>query len=370
MKVTDLPVRFTAEKHLVPLWRANEIYDDTLLFVGEEGESTLAFLPTGKIIVRSYTLDTVYEEGKDYTVHGKIVRRVKGSAMPFIKEEDYFRSTPAEVGIGVDNAYAEIPLNGQYYLAYGEKDTFTAKEVAVSYVTEENDFSFVPQASEKLAPLKERFKKQGGGAVLFYGDSITVGCNASATEYGGELPPYTPSWAQLTGTYLAKACGVRLETVNKAVGGWRAADGIREMEERVLSRSYDLLVLAFGMNDGLTEHDVWEKEMRTLIEAFLDRNPNGFVLLVSTMFPNRQSNWRIKQVGQEEILAKLAAEYERVGLARGSSAFSALEATGKRTRDFLANNINHPNDFGVRLYAEVILVVLVGEESLKEAIRL
>lgn len=369
MKATELPARFTAEKHLVPLWSAETIYDDTILFVGEEGAGTLAFLPAGKIIVRSYTLDTVYEEGKDYAVEGKTVRRLKGSSLPFIAEEEYFRREPDSVGIGVDNAQAEVSLTGQHYLAYGEKDTFTAREVAVSYVAAENDFLFVPQADEKLAPLKARLREKGGGSILFYGDSITVGCNASATEYGGELPPYTPSWAQLTGTYLEKACGVPLEAVNKAVGGWRAADGIREMEERMLSRPYDLLVLAFGMNDGLTEHDVWERQMRTLIEAFLGRNPEGSILLVSTMLPNRQSDWRIKQVGQEEILAKLAGEYERVGLARGSSAFYALEATGKRTRDFLANNINHPNDFGVRLYAEVVLTALVGEEALKKAIR-
>lgn len=64
MKATELPARFTAEKHLAPLWSAETIYDDTILFVGEEGAGTLAFLPAGKIIVRSYTLDTVYEEGK------------------------------------------------------------------------------------------------------------------------------------------------------------------------------------------------------------------------------------------------------------------------------------------------------------------
>ena len=129
----------------------------------------------------------------------------------------------------------------------------------------------------------------------------------------------------------------------------------------MLSAPYDLMVLAYGMNDGPTAPAVFAQEIRTLAEAFLSRNPEGYILLVSTMLPNRQSDWRLSHAAQEGLLEEVAHALPRTGLARVSSAFRALEETGKRTRDFLANNINHPNDFGVRLYAEVILTALLGE---------
>ena len=36
--------------------------------------------------------------------------------------------------------------------------------------------------------------------------------------------------------------------------------------------------------------------------------------------------------------------------------------SGKLTRDCLGNNINHPNDFGIRIYAQVILKTLCGDD--------
>ena len=361
MKINELPARFDAQRHLQPLWRTEAVYDETALIVGDTGECTLAFLPSGGLTVRSYTLDRIFREGVDFSVEGKVLRRLAGGSLPYFQTEEYFRREPDSVPIGVNRAFSEIPLEGQRFLAYGERDTFTSREIAVSYEAAENDFGFLPQREKALEPLVKRLKAQGGGSVLFYGDSITVGCNASATEYGGNLPPYTPSWAELTGTYLEKTCGVPLKTVNRAVGGWRAADGIREMESRMLSAPYDLMVLAYGMNDGPTAPAVFAQEIRTLAEAFLSRNPEGYILLVSTMLPNRQSDWRLSHAAQEGLLEEVAHALPRTGLARVSSAFRALEETGKRTRDFLANNINHPNDFGVRLYAEVILTALLGE---------
>ena len=60
----------------------------------------------------------------------------------------------------------------------------------------------------------------------------------------------------------------------------------------------------------------------------------------------------------------LANQYDNVGVAKISSTFLWLESQGKKTRDLLANSVNHPNDFGVRIYAQVLLKTLLGEEFL------
>lgn len=152
---------------------------------GKRANARLAFLPRGGLTVRSYTLDRIFREGVDFSVEGKVLRRLAGGSLPYFQTEEYFRREPDSVPIGVNRAFSEIPLEGQRFLAYGERDTFTSREIAVSYEAAENDFGFLPQREKALEPLVKRLKAQGGGSVLFYGDSITVGCNASATEYGG-----------------------------------------------------------------------------------------------------------------------------------------------------------------------------------------
>jgi hypothetical protein len=51
------------------------------------------------------------------------------------------------------------------------------------------------------------------------------------------------------------------------------------------------------------------------------------------------------------------------------STYQQLFAMGKNSRDILSNNVNHPNDFGVRVYAQVVLKTLLGSEYCDESIK-
>ena len=42
---------------------------------------------------------------------------------------------------------------------------------------------------------------------------------------------------------------------------------------------------------------------------------------------------------------------------------SDLLATGKQYRDMTGNNINHPNDYLIRVYAQVLLKTLIGKDE-------
>ncbi len=59
---------------------------------------------------------------------------------------------------------------------------------------------------------------------------------------------------------------------------------------------------------------------------------------------------------------EIEKEYQFVGLANVTVMQEHILKTGKRYRDMTANNINHPNDFGHRLYAQVILATLLGKD--------
>jgi hypothetical protein len=92
-------------------------------------------------------------------------------------------------------------------------------------------------------------------------------------------------------------------------------------------------------------------------------------LLVSPFVFNQQtSNWFINQYRFEGLLEEIKAEYaangtsNKISVAKVYSFFKGICETGKLSRDYLGNNINHPNDFGVRIYAQVALKTLCGDE--------
>ena len=62
---------------------------------------------------------------------------------------------------------------------------------------------------------------------------------------------------------------------------------------------------------------------------------------------------------------KNSSEYvgKNISLAKVFTMFNELvTVSGKLSRDYLGNNVNHPNDFGVRIYAQVVLKTLCGDD--------
>ena len=53
-----------------------------------------------------------------------------------------------------------------------------------------------------------------------------------------------------TESLKAKYKNANITSVNTAVGGTASAWGVQNVQERVVSKNPDLLVLGFGMNDG------------------------------------------------------------------------------------------------------------------------
>lgn len=94
---------------------------------------------------------------------------------------------------------------------------------------------------------------------------------------------------------------------------------------------------------------------------FIGCEPYADVALVSTMIPHfRAAKYYGLQEQQEPVLSRLASEYPNVGLIPMTSMYR-YALNHKRDYDMNANNINHPNDFAVRLYAQTTLSSLIGD---------
>ena len=370
VNVTTYNKRDALDAYLSPIWYTREVYDETMVIVGNDGEATLLYEPNGqKLVVRNYELNKTYVEGVDYVIEGKTLKRLKTGSLPYFKVDDYFMesvpTTPGYYKIYLNPDECEFDFEEDRYIVFGEQSTLTKGHyITVSYTTDEAWSGAVPtDQSEKMTRFLNKVKG-GDATIMFYGDSITVGANASGSVHGGLINPFLPTYPELIKHYLDKKFDVDVTVINESQGAWKAANGLENFSSLVkpVARSVDLLVLAFGMNDTTTDPVLYKGQIQQMANAYLSENPDGTVLLVSPMLPNRQSTLVKQQPKFEAKLGEIAEVDGAVAVAEVTSMFTSFEATGKRSRDWLANNCKHPNDFGVRVYAQVILATILGQD--------
>ncbi len=372
------------DAYLAPLWDTNRVYDETGLFVGETGSVTLMFTPTDpkEVVVRDITLGITYTYGLDYTISGNKVTRVAGGHLPYLSYDEYYMKSPAvyngkEQGwqVTLQNGKTEdgYSFSGTRYMYYNERYEGSEHHVTFTYDKTEAWTGTTFTGDAGAQNFIDTLKTDKEATVFFYGDSITVGCNASGTIHGGMRNPFLPSWTDLTVSYLEKLYGAEIASYNAAVGGWTTAQGAANMATKVTEAGVnladvDLFVIAFGMNDPETAESEYTSAIKQMINAYYEVNPNGSVLLVSPMQPNTQSRMVAgNQSKWESALneVKNSSEYasKNVALAKVHTMFGELlTVSGKLSRDYLGNNINHPNDFGMRIYAQVVLKTLCGDD--------
>ncbi len=372
------------DAYLAPIWDTDRIYDETGLFVGETGSVTLMYTPSDpkEVVIRDITLGTIYTYGVDYTISGNKVTRVAGGNLPYMAYDEYYRLTPEYVdghakGFPVTTVDGKAEdgyeIEGTRYLFFSEGFRGAERYVTFTYNKTEAWTGTQFTGDVNAQSFINKLKTEKEATLFFYGDSITAGCNASGTTWGGLRNPFLPAWNDLVADSLAKMYGAKITKHNGAVGGWTTAQGAENLSAKVAENGtslaeIDLFIIAFGMNDPTTPESSYVASIKQMINAYYAENPNGSVLLVSPMLPQTQSsliagNQSIWENTLNSI--KHSSEYsdKNISLARVFTMYSELvSVSGKLTRDYLGNNVNHPNDFGVRIYAQVILKTLCGDD--------
>lgn len=349
-------------EYLKPIWDTDTVYNETFMFLGEEDEAPFLYEPIEILGVKNYCLDKEYIEGKDYTVENGKLKRLKGGGIPYYTPGQYYTTEPGHYGILVDKEKIAYELDGTRYLLYGEMDTFTRNQVAVTYKVASEWTGKIPQGkSERLNGFIRKLTNGESLALTFYGDSIMTGCNASGTPMGGNVPPYMDPFPIMITEYLIERFDVKIEMKNVSQGGWNTYEGLAAYDERVLPTSPDLLVLGFGMNDLHTPLEEYKAMTEEMILRLRRLNPNAEIVLVATMWPHVESTWVLNQVRTLDKLLELEEKYPFVAVADMTTMHADIMAAGKRYRDMTANNINHPNDFLGRVYAQVILKTILGD---------
>ena len=124
----------------------------------------------------------------------------------------------------------------------------------------------------------------------------------------------------------------------------------------VAERSPDLVIIAFGLNDANqgARTGAFEESIRAIMDTIRAANPDCEFILVSPMRSNAEA-WDFRA---EPLNSYLRALREMTGEGVALADMTTLHTymlTRKAFRDITGNNVNHPNDFLTRAYAQVLL---------------
>ena len=396
LSIFDLP-RYDNEKYLQYYWDSNIMYNESAMIVRNEDGSLdsvkLLFNVDEMISVRSADLKIKYVEGVDYKVENGVLTILEDGSIPILDyDKMYFESNPGESSSGNtveenQKVKAYPTVDGKYEI-YQEAGLLYVHQIAVTYYHKDKGNYTVPMAqSREFDGVIGKLERGESVNIACLGDSISNGSSASGF-FGTKLNPCMPSYFGLVGDYIKakynyqKVClyedpthyvadkanePTRIKMTNFSVGGKDSYWGV-EQTAAVAAVKPDLVILGFGMNDGsaYTSEKVYYENMQKMITNIRKTNPSCEFVVLGTMLPNEKICWTEGGLSiygnQEKYLPKLqtlAEEEAGVALADITTLHKEY-LTVKNYRDMTGNNVNHPNDFLVRLYAQTIVRTIFG----------
>lgn len=348
--------KFDLDAYTLPYWAGTTVYQESVM-VREEKDGSIPGIPllyrAKEIVsVRSCDLKTEYREGSDYKLEYGKLRIPAGSSIPTVKHSFYYPAEKTADSMALNEKY------GEGYIFFKEGDAMHTMQIAVTYTHEGVFYGEIPACKAKKLPKTQAKLKNGGTLKLcIYGDSISCGGNSTRQV---SAPPFASTWYQMLADKLEKRfSNVAVAMENPSVGGKTSQWG---MENRCNAVGYgpELCVIGFGMNDGTARIPVptYLENIKAIMDAARKGNPDCEFVLLATMLPNPQVA-RFFGCQEAYLPALLGLEEEGVVVA-DMTTFHKTLLQHKRYFDMSGNNVNHPNDFLARAYAQLLWQTVVG----------
>lgn len=341
---------------LRPFWEGEVTEGESVLFIKEgpngEARASVLFPIQEMLAVRNSAGDVTYENGKDFIwkADSREIVLPAGSRIPAHTPQDLRRPAKSQqYQLTHRDEKSEIMFGGR--LEYAEMQTCITYRHAPSLWTGK-----VPQFNENILPRSiQKLRNKEPLSIVVLGDSISAGANASGMY---DAAPFQPAYPELLKIHLEKQTGAPVTLANPSVGGMSAPWGITQVDT-VLKSNPDLVVIAFGMNDssGRPPAD-YQDAIKQTIDKIREKKPDCEFILVASMLGNH--NWvtlKNELFGQyRNKLNELTSP--SVALADVTSVWEKFLRL-KQDWDQTGNGVNHPNDFGHRVYAQVISSLLL-----------
>lgn len=252
------------------------------------------------------------------------------------------------------NSYRHRASNPEQNLLYRPGKWFHERNVEITYrrspVAQQ-----ATRVSDLLPKTLARLKSGESLTLGVSGDSISTGLDASGLF---QAPPLQPGYPDLVAAQLQASSGAKVTLKNRAVSGWSIVNGLSDLD-KLLAEKPQLIIVAYGMNDVGRRNPEWFRDQtRTFIERVKAADPNIEIILVAPMLGN--SEWVHTP---REMFAKYRDQLRSltgpgVALADVTQVWEIM-LRNKHDLDLTGNGLNHPNDFGHRLYAQTVLTLLL-----------
>ncbi len=341
---------------LQPFWCTSTMYGETVLFLddgdGQLPHASLLFPPTRILSVFSSSGDLKYEEGRDYIWKSGSDKLLlpRGSRIVCKTPQDLIRPAGTQ-------QYRLTRRDGNGEILFGGGHEYHDMQTVVTYEHEPGQWKG-PQlrfTGTELPRTLAKLKRREPITIALLGDSISTGCNAS--QWAGAAP-WQPPFQDLFVQQLRSVYGGDVTLKNFSVGGKDSAWGLQVIDQ-VTEVHPDLVILAFGMNDsaGRSAAD-FKSNTQGMITALRKVYPDTEFILIATMLGNRQWIALHQELFPQYRDALAELSHDGVALADMTSMWAEL-LRHKRDWDMTGNGVNHPNDFGHRVYAQVLSTLLI-----------
>jgi acyl-CoA thioesterase I len=353
------PASATAGK-LCPFWRSTTMEGESVLFIKDKADTppraALLFKPTRILSVSTSSGETTYQEGRDYVWRpgtNEIVLPA-GSRIVFKTPQDMRRPAKSQ-------RYALTHRDGNGEIFFGGGHEYHDLQTVVSYEHARAAWAgpMPAFAGDQLPRTIQKLTNKQPLTIALLGDSISTGCNASGWA---KVAPFQLPYQDLLVRHLEAVYGSKVTLKNFAVGGTDTAWGLANIG-KVIEAQPDLAILAFGMNDAAGRPAAsYQTNMQAMVDAVRKARPDAEVILVATMLGNKDWTTLHQELFPQyrDALARLCGS--GIVLADLTSVWAEL-LKHKQDWDLTGNGVNHPNDFGHRVYAQVLASLLTPDAA-------
>jgi lysophospholipase L1-like esterase len=347
-------------EELRPFWLTTTMYGESSLFMKDSADAqssvSLLLTPTKVVSVRSSSGETTYVEGTDFMwVPGsRQITLPPGSRIPCKTPGDLRRPAGSQ-------RHRLTHRDGNGEILFGATHEYHDMQTVVTYEFQPGQWAGPRPtfAGDRLPRTIKKLSEKQPLTIALLGDSISTGCNASGWA---NTAPFQPPYQDLLTLRLQASYGTEVTLKNLAVGGTDTAWGLASIE-KVIATAPDLVILAFGMNDaaGRPAKD-YQANIRSMIDTVRKEHPGAEFILVATMLGNKDWTTLHHELFPQyrDALAELCGP--GIVLADMTSLWEEL-LKNKKDWDLTGNGVNHPNDFGHRLYAQVLTALLTPLED-------
>ncbi len=353
---------FRSSTYIRPIFSGDEVTAESvfpLADVDPKKPATAKLLFTPTEIFDAYTFSSGKKvelvKDKDFKINGDVIEFLPNSSVKIIPYKDLYADTKEDAKRFKETFFFN---NIKKFAFFDDNSWFHNHMVFISYKHALSDEKVGENFDEKVLPNTLRLlkEKKRPVRVVLFGDSISYGLNSSGKSL---TAPYSPTWGDFVAQELSKYYKTPVIFFNRALGGMTSDWGANEVANLATPDKPDLLIIAFGMNDGCSK-EKFKDNLQTIISDVRKVNPSAEVILVNSMMAN--SEWRT--CPNHEEYAKVQADMETKGIALADvRAMHKRLLKQKRFIDMTGNNINHPNDFLSRVYAQTVLQKLIPSMS-------